>query len=90
MKFTLMIQLTNLIFATNQRFIFKDFKTFMDRNFIDPFQKFQVEERSASNDQKQKALFFPDLRIISRISHEASGFHEDPRSSISYGFKLKK
>ena len=82
-----MIQCTNMIFGANQ-IIFKDFKTFMDRNFIDPFQKFRVEERSASNDQKQKALFFPDFRIMSRISKQASGFHEDPRSSISYGFNI--
>ena len=82
-----MIQFTNMIFGAKQ-IIFKDFKTFIDRNFIDPFQKFQVEERSASNDQKHNALFFPDLRIISRISEQASGFHEDPRSSISYGFNI--
>ena len=73
-----------MIFATNQ-IIPKDLASFVDLTFIDPFKKFQITERSASNDRKPTKINAPDMSILSRISKQASGFYETPRSSTSYG-----
>ena len=84
MKFTIMIQFTNMIFATNQ-IIFKDLASFVDLTFIDPFKKFQITERSASNDKKPTEMNAPDMSILTRLSKQASGFYESQRNSESYG-----
>lgn len=83
MKFTIMIQFTNMIFAMNQ-IIFKDLASFVDLTFIDPFKKFQIIERSASNDKKPTEMIAPDMSILTRISKQRSGFYEPPRNSASY------
>ena len=76
-----------MIFAENQ--IVSDdfdlylFEAFMD-SIIDPFLQFHVEEASYSNDKKHREKYHPDMSILSRISKQASGFHEEPRSSTSY------
>ena len=85
MKLTSIIQIVNIIFAANQ--IVSDdlylFEAFVD-SIIDPFLQFHVEEKSHSNDKKHREKYHPDMSILSRISKQASGFHEEPRSSTSY------
>ena len=87
MKLTFIIQIVNMISAAN--LIVSDdlylFEAFMD-SIIDPFLQFHVEEKSHSNDKKHREKYHPDMSILSRISKQASGFHEEPRSSTSYLF----
>ena len=85
MKLTFIIQIVNMISAAN--LIVSDdlylFEAFMD-SIIDPFLQFHVEEKSHRNDKKHREKYHPDMSILSRISKQASGFHEEPRSSTSY------